>query len=200
MNFEVLGWLMVRACGVSPPQLVELLHPFQGRFPTDAGEFNTLETAIRRMGHILENAPHDLASQLRPPSGFQGYAFDGGQPGMDESFAALASAGMHMNQAFPAFPNTQTPGAASAPGRAADPWQQGRDPWQQGSPGHQWQHTPNTAPRTQTAQSTHNSIDGIVTPVRTTHGAAIKIKDSGVEPTRTRSPRTERRLTTALRE
>ena len=48
-------------------QLLNILQPLQGRFPNTEQEFDAMELTLRRMGHILEHAPMNLASQLRSP-------------------------------------------------------------------------------------------------------------------------------------
>ena len=67
MSWEMYSWLLLRACGVNQNQLLNILQPLQGRFPNNEQEFNGMELTLRRMGHILENAPMNLASQLRSP-------------------------------------------------------------------------------------------------------------------------------------
>ena len=67
MSWEMYSWLLLRACGVTQNQLLNILQPMQGRSPNTEQEFNTMELTLRRMGHILENAPMHLASQLRTP-------------------------------------------------------------------------------------------------------------------------------------
>ena len=67
MSWEMYSWLLLRACGVNQNQLLNILQPLQGRFPNNEQEFNGMELTLRRMGHILENAPMNLASQLRAP-------------------------------------------------------------------------------------------------------------------------------------
>ena len=64
-----LTWLLLRACEVSDTQLLQLLGPFQGRFPQDEAEFSALKVQLRRMGHILEHSPGNIAASLRGPGG-----------------------------------------------------------------------------------------------------------------------------------
>ena len=65
MSWECYSWLLLQACGVDQQQLVQVLHPYQGRFPNTEPEFNAMQLTLRRMGHILENRPNNIASQLR---------------------------------------------------------------------------------------------------------------------------------------
>ena len=57
MSWEMYAWLLLRACGVNQNQLLSILQPMQGRFPNTEQEFNVMELTLRRIGHILENAP-----------------------------------------------------------------------------------------------------------------------------------------------
>ena len=52
---------------MSSERLVDLLQPYQGKFPSTEAEFNALQLTLRRMGHILENTHGNVASQLRGP-------------------------------------------------------------------------------------------------------------------------------------
>jgi len=67
MSIEGLSWLLLRACHVNDQQLLQLLADFRGRFPTNEVEMRTLQTSLRRMGHILERSTNNIASQLRVP-------------------------------------------------------------------------------------------------------------------------------------
>ena len=104
MSWEGYAWLVLKACGTNSSQLLQLLQPCQGRFPTSEAEYNALAMSLRRMGHILEGAPGNVSNQLRraPQQGF-------------------------FNDAAPAFIAMDAdPWQATN----ADPWQQSRDPWQ----------------------------------------------------------------------
>ena len=108
MNWEGYSWLLLRACGVNPTQLLQLLQPFQGRFPNTQQEFEDIQLSLRRMARILEGQTGNLASSLRQaPRNFGGWEEPGGL----------------------AFPAMQTPVQA---GNLGDPWWQhtgGADPW-----------------------------------------------------------------------
>ena len=60
--YEGYSWLLLKACGVSQHQLIILLQPTAGRFPTNDQEFSAMILAIRRMGHILEGSTGNIAS------------------------------------------------------------------------------------------------------------------------------------------
>ena len=62
MTPEGFSWLLLRACGVNDTQLLQLLHPLQGRFPQTLPQYRELQQGLRRMGHILEHSPGNLAA------------------------------------------------------------------------------------------------------------------------------------------
>ena len=62
-----LTWLLLRAVGVSDVQLLQILTPFGGNFPQTEQELQLLKQQLRRMGHVLENSPGNIASALRGP-------------------------------------------------------------------------------------------------------------------------------------
>ena len=66
LSWEGYSWLLLRACGVNPTQLI-LLQPYQGRFPHTSEEFESLVLDIRWMVRILEGIPGNLTSSLRRP-------------------------------------------------------------------------------------------------------------------------------------
>ena len=72
MNYEGLSWLLLRACQPNDQQLLMLLQEFQGRYPNTEAQFRTMTNNLRRMGHILENSPDNIAQQLRHQQGHQG--------------------------------------------------------------------------------------------------------------------------------
>eukprot|EP00969_Alexandrium_andersonii_P043488 1906752-Alexandrium_andersonii.AAC.1 len=45
--------------------MIQFLQPFQGRLPTTEQEFITLQSHMRRIGHILEHSPNNLGQLLR---------------------------------------------------------------------------------------------------------------------------------------
>jgi len=78
MGIEGLTWILLRACHVNDQQLLQLLQPFDTRFPTNDVQFRQLYAALRRMGHILEHRPGNLAQLLHAQHGsnrFGAYMF-----------------------------------------------------------------------------------------------------------------------------
>ena len=65
-RMDVPGYatIIFRACGVTPEQMLQSLQPLQGRMPTTDAEFNAVCSYLRRMGHVLEAFPHNIASSL----------------------------------------------------------------------------------------------------------------------------------------
>ena len=82
MNWEGYSWLILKACSPNPQQLITILQPFQGRFPSTEADFEAMSLTLRRMGHVLENAYGNIASQLRmaPSRNFFGWESGGNQP------------------------------------------------------------------------------------------------------------------------
>ena len=65
MSWEGYTFFLLKAIGPSPQQLVLLLTPTNGRYPQTEAEFEALQTQLRRIGHIVENALHNLGHYLR---------------------------------------------------------------------------------------------------------------------------------------
>ena len=72
MSQEAYAWIFLRAIGASGMQLVQILQPFNGHFPNTEQMIEEMFMTLRRMGHIMENSPHNLAHALRSggPSNF----------------------------------------------------------------------------------------------------------------------------------
>jgi len=65
MSFEGLSYTILRIVGVSDTQLLQLLQPFNGNFPNTQQHYTTLLASMRRMGHVLENQPGNIAQSFR---------------------------------------------------------------------------------------------------------------------------------------
>jgi len=65
MNVQGLAWLLLRACKVSDQHLMNLLTPMQGQFPATEQQLDQMFVMLRRMGHILEQSPGNLATALQ---------------------------------------------------------------------------------------------------------------------------------------
>ena len=65
MSFEGLSYMLLRIVGVNDQQLLQLLAPFNGTFPQTQQQYSAMIGSMRRMGHILENQPGNIASSLR---------------------------------------------------------------------------------------------------------------------------------------
>ena len=65
VSIQGITWLLLRACHVNDMQFQQLLMPTGGLFPATADQFTALQLQMRRMGHIVENAPGNIAAQLR---------------------------------------------------------------------------------------------------------------------------------------
>ena len=65
MSTEGCALQLLRACGVNTTQLMQLLQPFGTNLPRNEQELSQMANSMRRMGHILENSPGNIASSLR---------------------------------------------------------------------------------------------------------------------------------------
>ena len=55
---------LLRAVGVNHCQLMQILAPWQGQLPHTDAQFEVMTHRLRRMGHIFEHAPGNLATAL----------------------------------------------------------------------------------------------------------------------------------------
>ena len=65
VSLETASLLLLRACGVSAEQFQALTQPFGYRLPENEAEFSQLGHQLRRMGHIVERFPNNIAAGLR---------------------------------------------------------------------------------------------------------------------------------------
>ncbi len=79
LNIEGMAWVLLRAVGVNDSQLLTLLQPTQGRFPRTVPELDALQVLLRRMGHVLEHSPGNLAAALGRGGPPRGHFFMGEQ-------------------------------------------------------------------------------------------------------------------------
>ena len=73
LSVQGAAWLLPRAIGVTDGQLMQLLQPIGGSLPTDAQQMETMRSGLRRMGHIIEGSPGNIASALRNGRGQSAY-------------------------------------------------------------------------------------------------------------------------------
>ena len=78
MPVETASLLLLRACGVSAEQFQTLTQPFGLRLPNTEAGLAQMTHHLRRLGHIVERYPNNIASGLR----------------------SHASSGAHFSQAF----------------------------------------------------------------------------------------------------
>ena len=64
MSVEGSALQLLRACHVSSSQMVTLLQPFNNQLPNTEAQFRALQEHMRRIGHILEHAPNNVAQSL----------------------------------------------------------------------------------------------------------------------------------------
>ena len=82
-NVEACALQLLRCCHTNTQQLLTYTQPFGGRLPATEDEFREMQSHMRRLGHILEHAPNNLAQSLH--GGRQ--ARPGAYFGMDPSAA-----------------------------------------------------------------------------------------------------------------
>ena len=76
MTHQGLGWVLMRACGISTEQWDRILDVNQGQMPRNEEELQRIGDRLRRMGHLYENgghmkhgAPNDYFTDGPPASG-----------------------------------------------------------------------------------------------------------------------------------
>ena len=69
MSIQGLTWILLRAIGMSENDFINLLQPLQGQMPSTAQEYRELLLRIRRMAHIREGTPNNIASAIRTRGG-----------------------------------------------------------------------------------------------------------------------------------
>ncbi len=79
-NFSILSTILLRACGVSANQTLQLLDWNAGRMPNNQQTYDTMTTRLRSMGHILEGSPGNIMTGLSAPGQdrSRSYAIDSG--------------------------------------------------------------------------------------------------------------------------
>ena len=65
MSMPGYAMSLLRACGVNNEQLLQVLAPIGGRLPQNQDELHQMQGYLRRMGHILEAFPNNVAQTLR---------------------------------------------------------------------------------------------------------------------------------------
>ena len=69
MSTEGCALQLLRACGVSTNQMMQLLQPFNTNLPANEQQLSALFAAMRRMGHITENTPGNIGATLHGSRG-----------------------------------------------------------------------------------------------------------------------------------
>ena len=97
MSVESMSLLVLRACGVNQQQFMQLTQPWQNRLPSTENDFGILLMHLRRMGHILEHFPGNIAATLhggataqRPPAQQQQAFFGDGSAHHAPTLSELA--------------------------------------------------------------------------------------------------------------
>eukprot|EP00974_Lingulodinium_polyedra_P065364 6320289-Lingulodinium_polyedra.AAC.1 len=61
--------VLLRAVGVTGPQLMRILQPIGGGMPANQQQFDLLFNQLRVMGHILERGTNNSGNALHPQHG-----------------------------------------------------------------------------------------------------------------------------------
>ena len=100
MSISGLAMKLLQACGVNHEQLLQVLSPIQGRLPQNEDELRQMQSYLRRMGHILEAFPNNVAHSLgqRQPHQPTFFGSSGGQPVTQDQSTWGWGAGLGSNQ------------------------------------------------------------------------------------------------------
>lgn len=88
ISTESAALILLRAIGVSAEQFQRLTQPFGLRLPNNEAEFAQLTHNLRRMGHIIEHHPANIARSLHGSSSHQNQSFAAFQEPMHPSSQA----------------------------------------------------------------------------------------------------------------
>ena len=64
LSVQGVSFVLLRSVGVNDTQLLQLLQHFNGQYPNNDAQFRALQQGLRRMGHILEHHPGNIAQML----------------------------------------------------------------------------------------------------------------------------------------
>ena len=64
IGYEGLSFLLLRAAGVSQQQLMMILQHYNMAYPTTPQQMAHMQNQLRRMGHMIERSPNNLASAV----------------------------------------------------------------------------------------------------------------------------------------
>ena len=70
IGYEGLSFLLLRACRVTDAQLQMLLQPYNMAYPNTEQQLVHMSQHLRRIGHMLERAPGNLATAVRSNGAF----------------------------------------------------------------------------------------------------------------------------------
>ena len=64
MSWDAFALQLLRACDVSPNQLIQFLRPMHGRLPSNENAYINLQSTMSAFGHILEHAPNNIGQLI----------------------------------------------------------------------------------------------------------------------------------------
>ena len=98
-----LSWMLLKSVGVSDSQLLQLMQPLDNQLPNTPQQYRELLQRIRRMAHVMEQRPNNIAQSLRRPHDHA-----------PTLFWANAETWQESAQAYPAWSQSSNLGPAGA--------------------------------------------------------------------------------------
>ena len=126
MSVEGAALQLLRACSISPSQMMTLLQPLNNQMPSTEDEFRALQDRMRRIGRVIEHAPGNVGQSLagnreaRPGMYYQEEASSSNAP---HSHSTTTYVGFQNQGASPQSAwSDWTPDSVTAPGSSMTPW------------------------------------------------------------------------------
>ena len=107
-----MSWMLLKAVGVSDSQLLQLLQPLDNQLPATPQQYRDLLQRIRRMAHVMEQRPNNIAQSLRRPHDSTQHMFWANAETWQQPSTS---------HAYPAWPQSADLGSSSAGPSTAPP-------------------------------------------------------------------------------
>lgn len=132
ISTESAALILLRAVGVTSGQFQRLTQPYGLRLPNTEQEFSQMLHNLRRMGHIVEHHPSNIATTLNRPAGNSSSQAYVSYPGSDGNMASSShSSWSFVGQAQPAadpWSNFGSTAHESVPSSSHEDWAYYVDP------------------------------------------------------------------------
>lgn len=132
ISTESAALILLRAVGVTSEQFQRLTQPYGLRLPNTEQEFSQMLHNLRRMGHIVEHHPSNIATTLNRPAGNSSSQAYVSYPGSDGNMASSShSSWSFVGQAQPAadpWSNFGSTAHESVPSSSHEDWAYYVDP------------------------------------------------------------------------